>query len=431
MDKQANIVICGAGIAGVAAAYQLVVQHGLQNVVLVDERPPLTLTSDKSTEAYRNWWPGPDNAMIGLMNRSIDILEALADESDNRFLLNRRGYLHATADASKIANMTQQAKNTSAMGGGPLRIYTGDANDPVYQPATEADYANQPEGADLFLDQTTIQKHFPYLADETVAVLHARRCGWFSGQQLGMYMLEQIRAHGAELIHGRVEEIITENGCVAGVNIAQGERIQTVVTQIFVNAAGPYAKAIGKQLGVDLPIYFEPHLKASYKDHLQIVPRDAPMMIWEDRQCLNWTAEEKEFLAESDETRWLLEEFPASVHGRPEGHGSSQQILCLWDYHVDALDHPEFPIVEEPDYPEVVMRGMSTMIPALTQYIDRYPQVYIDGGYYARTRENRLLCGPLPVAGAFILAALSGFGAHGGLRRGRFAGRPHYGEAIT
>ena len=34
---------------------------------------PLSLTSDKSTECYRNWWPGPGDAMVRLMNRSIDL----------------------------------------------------------------------------------------------------------------------------------------------------------------------------------------------------------------------------------------------------------------------------------------------------------------------------------------------------------------------
>ena len=45
----ADVVICGAGIAGIAAAYSLTVQHGVRDVVLVDERAPLSLTSDKST----------------------------------------------------------------------------------------------------------------------------------------------------------------------------------------------------------------------------------------------------------------------------------------------------------------------------------------------------------------------------------------------
>jgi len=43
----AEVVICGAGIAGIAAAYHLAVRHGLTDVVLVDERPPLSLTRDR------------------------------------------------------------------------------------------------------------------------------------------------------------------------------------------------------------------------------------------------------------------------------------------------------------------------------------------------------------------------------------------------
>src|SRR4029434_1099796 len=99
----AEVVICGAGIAGVAAAYHLAVRRGVRDVVLIDERAPLTLTSDKSAECYRNWWPGPGDAMVALMTRSIDLLEELARESDNVFRMNRRGYLFATADAGRQA----------------------------------------------------------------------------------------------------------------------------------------------------------------------------------------------------------------------------------------------------------------------------------------------------------------------------------------
>ena len=62
-----KIVICGAGVAGIAAAYQLAVVHGVENVTIVEPGNPLSLTSDKSTEAYRNWWPGPDWAMTAFM----------------------------------------------------------------------------------------------------------------------------------------------------------------------------------------------------------------------------------------------------------------------------------------------------------------------------------------------------------------------------
>src|SRR5262249_27806156 len=105
----AEVVICGAGIAAIAAPYPRGVRRGVTGAVLVDEGPPLSLTSDKSTECYRNWWPGPGDDMVALMNRSIDLLEELARESDDRFLLNRRGYLFATADPARATPFHQHA----------------------------------------------------------------------------------------------------------------------------------------------------------------------------------------------------------------------------------------------------------------------------------------------------------------------------------
>jgi sarcosine oxidase, subunit beta len=400
---QADVVICGAGIGGITAAYFLAVEQGIANVVLVDERPPLTLTSDKSTEAYRNWWPGPDGAMVALMNRSIDLLEQLADQSDNRFLLNRRGYLYATADSAHIATFKQQGETAVSQGAGPLRIHIGRRDDLSYQPLTAEGYTGQPDGADLLLEPALIQRHFPYLSPRTKAVLHARRCGWFSGQQLGAYLLEEARAAGVRFAEARVTGVGVENGRVRHVQINNAE---TINTPVFVNAAGPLVNDVAALLGLELPIFSELHIKMSFKDHLAVLPREAPLLIWEDTQTLPWSDEERAFLAEDAETRWLLEPLPASVHCRPEG---GDQILILWPYHIQPVD-PVFPLPDDPFFPEVALRGMATMIPGLAAYFERLPAVYIDGGYYTKTAENRPLIGPLPIEGAYLIGALSGFG---------------------
>src|SRR5437899_5744429 len=118
MPETADIVVVGAGIAGVAAAYHLTARHGMRPVVLVDEREPLTLTSDKGTQAYRNWWPGPDSTMLRYMTRSIDILEEIAAESDNAYRLNRRGYVFITADGEGVDRLRATARAVSAFGMG-------------------------------------------------------------------------------------------------------------------------------------------------------------------------------------------------------------------------------------------------------------------------------------------------------------------------
>src|SRR3989442_11937733 len=122
-SRTAEVVICGAGIAGIAAAYHLAVRRGVREIVLVDERPPLSLTSDKSTECYRNWWPGPGADIVALMNRSIDLLEELARESGNAFRMNRRGDLFVTADAERARTFVWAAEEATARGVGPARVH--------------------------------------------------------------------------------------------------------------------------------------------------------------------------------------------------------------------------------------------------------------------------------------------------------------------
>ncbi len=401
MTRSFDAIICGAGITGVSAAHYLA-RAGLTNILLLDERPPLSFTSDRSTECYRNWWP--DRAMLALMNRSIDLMEDLANESGNVFRMNRRGYLYVTAEESKVPALIERSKLTSNLGAGPLRVHTAERSS--YQPAHADGFADEPAGADLLLGSTFIQKHFPYLNQDAVAALHARRAGWLSAQQLGMYLLETARRLGVRFESERVTEVDVANGRVNGVTLRTGE---FVTSPIFIAAPGPFLKEVGGMLGLDLPIYTELHLRAAIKDSLGVVPRHAPLLIWDDAQFLPWQADERAALASDQEAHWLTEKFPAGVHTRPEGSGENQTILILWDFKTRVVD-PLWPPTFDEQYPEIALRGLSTMLPRMKEYFAKMPRPQLDGGCYTRTRENRPLIGPLSIAGAYIIGAVSGYG---------------------
>lgn len=408
--QHAEVVICGAGIAGVAAAYHLAVKQGMKNVVLVDERPPLTLTSDKSTECYRNWWPGPGDTMVRFMNRSIDLLEQLAEESDNYFHLNRRGYVFLTGDQEQARQFQQTASVISALGAGELRVHDGSGNGSAYAAADAHGFDPELTGADLLLDPALIKEQFPFLADDATAMLHARRCGWLSAQQLGMYLLQQAKDHGARLISGRIVAVKLEDERVDTVHIQTEIERLAVKADNLVLAAGPLLKQAASLIGVDLPVVNELHGKIAFEDTLGVVPRDIPMMIWNDPVQLAWSDEERVELSADEETRWLTEPFPAGVHFRPEGGPQAQTLLMLWTYHLETME-PVWPIPPfEPEYPEIVLRGLARMIPGLSVYFGRMSKPAVDGGYYCKTKENRPLIGPLPVRGAYVIGALSGFG---------------------
>jgi sarcosine oxidase, subunit beta len=425
MKSSANMLICGAGIAGIATAYHLAVRHGVRDILLVDERAPLSLTSDKSTECYRNWWPGPGDAMVALMNRSIDIMEELAEQSGNIFRMNRRGYLYLTADPQKIPQFERAARGPSELGAGPLRVHraSGAKEDPAYIPSPPEGFKDLPSGADLILDPKLIREHFSYLPDKVAAALHARRAGWFSAQQLGMYMFEQARSAGVEFLNARVTRVDTIKNRVQAVHLSDGNRIKT---PIFINAAGPYAAKVGELLGLDLPLFTELHLKAAFPDPLGVMPRQAPLLIWADSQMLPWSDEERQFLEDEDDTRWLLSDMPPGAHTRPEGSADSDIMVLLWEYkhkvgrtlEVHPTSEPVIPPPLDELYPEIALRGMAALLPRFEEYFERMPKPVIDGGYYTKTKENRPLITPLPVEGAYLIGALSGFGLMAGCGAG-------------
>lgn len=367
MTRTADIVIVGAGVAGISAAYHLAVRHGVDDVVLIDPRPPLTLTSDKSTECYRNWWP--NRPMVGLMNRSIDIFEELAEETD--FGFNRNGYLFVTRDAGTLATMADQIETVAALG--------ADAE---------------------LLDAPALRRDYGYLTRECVGAVRVGRAGWLRAQDLGQWMLERARDAGVTLIPATVTSITEQ-----GVELSDGSRV-AAPTKVL--AAGPLSVEVGAMAGLELPLFSELHLKVSFKDHLGVIPRTAPMTIWSDPQTIDWSEEERLEL-ESMGRHDVLGEMPVFCHFRPEGGTESPYFVALWEYHGARIE-PTWPLPEDPLYPEVVMRGLTTMVPGLAVYLDRLPESFVDGGYYTKTVENRPLIGPSGVEGVHLLAGLSGFG---------------------
>ena len=179
-----------------------------------------------------------------------------------------------------------------------------------------------------------------------------------------MYLLERAREKGVRLVEGRLEGADTAGGRVRAVTLATREGRTTLGTPRVVNAAGPFFKHVGRLLGVELPVFCERHAKVAFNDTLRAVPRAAPMLIWTDPVRLPWSPEERVEISASREHRRLLEEFPAGVHGRPEGAGESPAVLLIWTYDVEPVE-PTFPLAFDPAYGEIALRGMSRMLPAL------------------------------------------------------------------
>ncbi len=404
-DQGATVAIIGTGIAGIATAYYLATRHGITDIVLVDAGQPMAFTSAQSGENYRNWWPHP--TMVTFTNRSIDLMEAIAKDSDNQINMTRRGYALATRETEIEALLKQLAEDLGPAGGEQLRVHDTAAA-PGYQHPTSPAWERAPAGVDILSSQDLIASAFPSFGHEIRRVIHIRRAGDISGQQLGTYMLDRIRALGGRRLTGMVEAIERTRDFTL---IIRGERgVQRLRAERVINAAGPFADRIATMLDVELPIHNVFQQKIAFDDREKAIPRDMPFSIDLDRQEIDWSEEERALLQEDAEVARLAQEMPGAVHCRPDGGDRGTWLRLGWAFN-SKQDQARWdpPLVDS--FPEVVLRGAARLNPSLKRYYGALPRgMHHYGGWYTMTEENWPLIGKMGPKGAFMNVALSGFG---------------------
>jgi D-arginine dehydrogenase len=399
-----DIAVVGAGIVGIAAAYSLAVRHRRSRLLILDEAQPMTLTSAQSGENYRNWWP--HRTMTAFTDHSIGLMEEIARRTDNRIHMTRRGYLLATRDAKPDRLIAELYDGYGAAAESAIRIHDGKGA--AYQPPLSADWESAPGGVDVLLDRELIRQHHPYLDPEIAAILHIRRAGHISGQQLGQYMLEEIRAAGGRFAQARVTAITT--GPRLRLDVEVNGTAETVNADILVNAAGPYAAHIAALHGEDLPIINMLQQKVAFPDKRRAISRQMPFAIDLDGQSIAWSAEERAALATDPALAPLLAPMPGNIHCRPDGGEGGQWIKLGWAYNTTVNAPARDPVLDD-NFPEVVVRAASRMLPALACYAGALPRERVHyGGFYPMTAENWPLIGAMRTPGAFVAGALSGYG---------------------
>ncbi|MGH7104052.1 MAG: NAD(P)/FAD-dependent oxidoreductase [Acetobacteraceae bacterium] len=405
MGPGADVAVIGAGNIGLAVAYYLGERHGLRNVVLIDARDPMSLTSAASGENYRNWWPHP--VMTAFTNDSISRLEEIATASGNRIAMSRRGYVLVTRRTKPFDLIEDLYRGYGEAADRLIRVHEGPGT-AGYVPPRQAAWDQVPDGVDVLFNVATIRETFPNFAPDAAAVVHIRRAGRISGQQLGQFMLERIRASGGRLLRGRVQAIETAAPFALAIETECGS--VGLKAERVVNAAGPNCRDVALLLDEDVPIHCVFQQKIAFEDRTGAIPRTMPFTIDLDGQMLPWTEEERAILAEDRTSARLLESMPGGIHCRPDGRESGTWIKLGWAFKSSPSD-PRAPEPIDAQFPDIVLRAASRLHPALKAYIGRLPRgAGHYGGYYAMTEENWPLIGPMRTPGAFIAAALSGFG---------------------
>ncbi|MBN8937898.1 MAG: FAD-binding oxidoreductase [Rhizobiales bacterium] len=417
--------VIGAGNIGLAVAYYLVTRHHIRDVVVIDALNPLSLTSAQSGENYRNWWPNP--IMAEFTDHSIDLLEEIAGRSGDRIQMTRRGYALVTRRARPQDLIDELYVGYGSDAERIIRIHDGGPASRYQAPEVD-NWRTSPAGVDVLLDRALIRRTFPGYADDVAAILHIRRAGSISGQQLGQYMLEAIRAAGGRLLRGKVAGIARGSAFRLDLETPDGPRV--IGADRVVNAAGPYFTDIARMLGENLPVSCVFQQKIAFEDREAAISRKMPFTIDLDGQEIPWTDEERQILGEDPSTARFLKAMPGGIHCRPDGSEDGQWIKLGWAYNHGASDpHADDPI--DPQFPDIVLRGASRLHPGLKSYIGRLPRnAHHYGGYYTLTEENWPLVGPMATPGAFMAGALSGFGTMAACATGELCAAWVTGKAV-
>lgn len=365
-----TIVICGAGIAGVATAYYLLKERKDIKVLLIDKNQPLSFTTSKSGENFRDYWP--QKSMRQFMSDSILLMKELREKYGNdTFDMVYSGY-----------NFVSHAYNNPIFGTNNL--------------------VNSNEYIEEITNANIIQKDYPYLDNKIEKIVKIKNAGKIDVYALGSLLLREAKKMG--LIHVEAEILGIEK-INSKFKIKLNSKKSINVDKVVI-AAGPFINNIAKMLGFQFPISNTLQRKFIIPDPNNIIPKDMPFTIYADPQYLNWSNEEADFFASDEKYNWLLKKFPGGLHIKPETEGIKLGWAFQTKHVIPTWETPVFDF-----FPQAVLKGASRFIPELAKYENNIPAPLIEyAGYYTRTKENWPLIGHTKVENVFVNGALAGYG---------------------
>ena len=214
---------------GSALAYWLTRLEPTVSVVVIERDPGYaTASSALSAASIRQQFTTPVN--IRISQSSIEFLRATGellavDELKPDIGLTEAGYLYLANDASGLESLRQAHAIQTQHGAAVALLTPGD-----------------------------LAARFPWLATADVAAgsLGLRGEGWFDGYLLLTALARKARSQGARFVRGEVVGVEIRGRRVEAVALGDGSRLPC---GSLINAAGPWARAIARLAGVDLPVF--------------------------------------------------------------------------------------------------------------------------------------------------------------------------------
>ncbi|MCX7890911.1 MAG: FAD-binding oxidoreductase [Burkholderiales bacterium] len=342
-----RVVIIGGGAIGSAIAYFILADRAFRGEVTVIERDPsyARASSALSASSIRQQFSTAINIEIGRFGIGFlrEAGERLTVDGDAPDIgLTEPGYLFLASHAG--ASVLERSHGL--------------------QRALGVDVA--------LLEPRELRSRFHWLATDGIALgsLGLSGEGWFDGYGLLQAFRRKARSLGARYLDASAAGFTTSRHRVTGVVLADGA---TLDCDVAVNAAGPWAAAVARWLGIDLPVRARRRCVFVFNCPTPVVP--CPLVV-----------------------------DPSGVWFRPEGRG----YICgvSPDPGSDPDDAPLD--VDHTLFDEVIWPALAARVPAF----EALRQTSAWAGYYEfNTFDQNGIVGFHPEWGNFALA--NGFSGHG------------------
>ncbi|MBI3491118.1 MAG: FAD-binding oxidoreductase [Acidobacteria bacterium] len=236
MKRAADVVIIGGGCMGASVAYHLT-RRGVTDVVLLEREHLLgTGSTGRNAGGVRHQFSNAANIRLSI--ESIALFERFSDEVGQPIDFHQDGYLFLLSTDSSVDAFRRNVALQRSL------------------------------GVDVeWLDAAAATALAPGLqADGVIGATFCRRDGIADPNGVTMGFAKAAQAAGATIERDtEVTGIRVIGDRVTGVDTSKG----AIDAPIVVNAAGPYAKHVGRMAGVDVPV--DP-----YRRHIFIARAPAP-----------------------------------------------------------------------------------------------------------------------------------------------------------